>query len=120
MTWRLVILESPFSGDVARNRAYLKECIRDCIHRGESPYASHQMLTEALRDSDAIERAEGIDAGFAWRSAAEVTVVYQDFGVSPGMQAGIADARSIGQQVEFRRLHGGSESGDLADYPTEG
>lgn len=61
-----VIIESPYAGDVERNKKYLQRCIRFCLRNGESPYASHQMLTEALDDNDPIQRHAGIAAGFAW------------------------------------------------------
>lgn len=63
---RPVIIESPYKGDVARNKRYLRACIRDCLRRGESPYASHRMLTDALNDDIPEERALGIEAGLAW------------------------------------------------------
>lgn len=66
---KLVIIESPYKGDVERNKLYLRACIRDCINRGESPYASHRMLTDALDDTDPVERAIGIKAGLSWRNA---------------------------------------------------
>ncbi|MEK7211264.1 MAG: hypothetical protein AAB731_01390 [Patescibacteria group bacterium] len=40
-----VILESPFSGDVKRNIAYARACIRDCLRRGEAAIASHLLYT---------------------------------------------------------------------------
>lgn len=103
---RRVILESPYAGDVSRNEAYLQACIRDCISKGDSPYASHRMLTSALDDADPVERDLGIRAGFAWRAQADATVVYLDLGTSRGMQAGIAHAQLIGHEVEYRRLDG--------------
>ena len=66
---KLVIIESPYKGNVPRNKLYLRACIRDCIMRGESPYASHRMLTDALDDDDPRERELGIHAGLAWRHA---------------------------------------------------
>lgn len=70
---KLVIIESPYKGrnweDLERNERYLQACIRDCINRGESPYASHQMLTRALDDKNPVERHVGIKAGLAWRHA---------------------------------------------------
>ncbi len=66
---KLIIIESPFKGDVARNKRYLRACIRDCLSRGESPYASHRMLTDALDDDIPEERELGIEAGLAWRRA---------------------------------------------------
>jgi hypothetical protein len=93
---KLVIIESPYAGDVARNLRYLRSCIRDCIKRGESPYASHRMLTDALDDNDPEERELGIKAGLAWREAMYVTasgnlinvlpVFYVDLGNSGGMR----------------------------------
>lgn len=43
---RLVIIESPFAGDVVRNLRYLRACMRDCLRRGEAPYASHALYTQ--------------------------------------------------------------------------
>lgn len=95
---RLVIIESPYRGDnykdLERNKLYLRACIRDCISRGESPYASHRMLTDALDDTDPHERATGIAAGLAWRSAMfnfeghmhrVFPIFYVDLGWSDGM-----------------------------------
>lgn len=64
---KLVIIESPYKGDTPRNLRYLRSCIRDCLSRNESPYASHRMLTDALDDDSPAERALGIEAGLAWR-----------------------------------------------------
>ena len=41
------------------------------------------------------ERQLGIEAGFEWGKAAEKTVVYEDYGVSRGMQLGIEAARNV-------------------------
>lgn len=101
-----VIIESPYAGDVSTNLRYLRECIRDCIARGETPYASHGLLPGALDDDDPAEREAGIKAGFAWRSVADATVVYTDRGISDGMRAGIEHAESIGHPVEYRSLGG--------------
>lgn len=101
-----VILESPFAGEVERNRAYLQQCIRDALKRGESPYASHQMLTAALDDGDPSQRELGIKAGSVWREAADSTVIYVDHGLSSGMRRGIQDAMSLSHPMEFRALHG--------------
>lgn len=79
-----VVVESPFKGDRARNKRYLEFCLRDCIYRGESPYASHKLLTDCLDDDDPEERRLGISAGLAWRHAAG-HVFYVDLGWSSGM-----------------------------------
>ena len=100
-----VVIESPYSGDVRENTAYLLDCILDCLNRGEAPFASHLMYTMVLNDNDPDDRKLGIHAGFCWRQAAGAkTVVYTDLGISAGMEAGVVDAVSHGLEVEYRRI----------------
>ena len=68
---RLVILESPYAGDIERNVAYARECIRDCLLRGESPIASHLLFTQPgiLRDDVPAERELSIAAGHSHGAA---------------------------------------------------
>lgn len=103
-----VIVESPYAGDVERNLRYVRACMRDCLIRGETPYASHALYTQegVLRDEVSEEREWGIAAGFAWRQASEKTVVYTDLGYSRGMKFGIAHAEEIGHPIEYRQLGG--------------
>ncbi len=103
---RLVIVESPYAGDFEHHVAYARAAMRDCLARGEAPYASHLLYTQpgVLRDHDPAERRLGIEAGLAWGKAAEATVVYDDLGISPGMQQGIDRAVAAGRVVEFRWL----------------
>lgn len=99
-----VILESPYSGEVVRNKLYLACCIRDCIRRGESPYASHQMLTEALDDTNLKEREIGINAARSWYEFARYSVVYTDYGISGGMFIGIDRMTKLVKRIEYRKL----------------
>lgn len=101
-----VILESPFAGDVDRNLAYLRAAMRDCLLRGEAPFASHGLYTQpgVLDDTIPAEREHGIQAGFAWRSVAAKTVFYIDLGWSRGMLYGKEHAARLGHAVEFRQL----------------
>lgn len=103
---RLVIIESPYAGDVERNVAYAKAAVRDCLERGESPYASHLFFTQdgLLDDTIPAQRALGIEAGLAWGAKADATVVYTDLGMSRGMLLGIARAHEQGRPVELRTL----------------
>lgn len=104
---RLVIVESPYAGDIAANVEYARACVRDALSRGEAPLASHLLYTQpgVLRDEDAHERQWGIDAGLAWAAHAERTVVYTDRGISRGMEYGIAHAEEHGRPIEYRTLH---------------
>lgn len=100
------MIESPFAGDVEKNKRYLRACMRDCVLRGESPYASHGLLTQdgVLDDDVPEERMLGIQAGFVWRDVADKTVVYTDRGMSGGMMLGIEDAQKKGRPVEYRTI----------------
>jgi hypothetical protein len=103
---RRVIVETPYRGDVARNMRYLRDAQRDCIGRGEAPFASHRMYTDALDDDDPVERDLGVALGFEWGLVAHATVAYTDLGISTGMGLGIAHARMAGRPVELRSLPG--------------
>jgi hypothetical protein len=103
---RLVILESPYAGDVEANVAYARRCVKDSLMRGEAPIASHLLYTQPgiLDDTVPHERTLGINAGLAWRQVAQASVVYADRGISKGMEYGMIKARSAGIPVEIRYL----------------
>lgn len=103
---KLVILESPYAGDVARNVAYARACLRDSLLRNEAPIASHLLYTQdGVLDDDVPEmRVLGIAAGLAWCPRSDGTVVYIDYGITKGMQGGIDRANAEGRPVEFRRI----------------
>lgn len=103
---RLVIIESPYAGDIQRNVEYARACVRDSLSRGEAPIASHLLYTQpgVLSDEIPEERQWGIDAGLAWRKVAEASVVYTDLGISRGMEYGIAAAEGAGIPIERRSI----------------
>lgn len=105
---RLVILESPYHADTdanfERNRLYRQQCIQDCLLRGEAPFASHQMYTDALDDSVPAERDLGIAAGYEWWRAACCVVFYVDLGWSEGMRKAWNRARVSNIKREQRSL----------------
>ena len=103
---RRVIVESPWRGDVARNRRYAIAAIKDCLRRYEAPFASHVLYTEALDDSVPLQRELGMECGEFWGSVAHMVAVYIDLGISEGMQRGIDLARRRNQTIEFRTIPG--------------
>jgi hypothetical protein len=102
------MLESPYAGDVERNERYARLAMRDCLTRGEAPFASHLLYTQpgVLADYVISERTLGIGAGQAWGDKADATVVYDDLGISSGMQYGIDRAIKAGRPIEYRQLAG--------------
>lgn len=105
---KLVIIESPYVGDVERNVRYARACVRDSLLRGEAPIASHLLYTQTgiLDDNDLHERQWGIEAGLAWRTAADMTAVYCDLGITKGMEYGILRARESKLEINYRYLRG--------------
>ena len=105
---KLVIIESPFAGDVEANIVYARACVRDSLFRNEAPIASHLLYTQKgiLDDTIPDERTMGIVAGLAWGKFAELSAVYVDRGISNGMKLGIDRALQQGRKVEYRSIYG--------------
>lgn len=103
---KLVLLESPYAGDIVKNTQYARKCMRDCFLRGEYPFASHLLYTQdgILNDDIAEERFLGITAGLEWGKFADYTVVYTDLGISNGMRYGIENAEKSGREIIYRKL----------------
>jgi hypothetical protein len=119
-----VVLESPYAPcprgtyDTPTALEYLRDAMRDCLHRGEAPFASHGLYTQqgVLRDDVPEERSLGIRAGMAWHGRADHIVFYCDLGVSRGMQHALDDARLAGRIVKMRTLADWSAAVRKAEY----
>jgi hypothetical protein len=109
-----VVIESPYAGDVKQNRAYLEICIRDSVYRGESPYASHKMLTDALDDDIPEERDLGIACGLELRRRCDLRAFYIDLGWSGGMLAAKKLYDAEGLSYETREI-GSVPPSDVVD-----
>lgn len=103
---KLVVIESPYAGDVRANRRYARRCMADCLARDEAPLASHLLYTQpgVLRDGDPVERRFGIDAGLLWARRADYVVFYIDNGWSPGMIAAREHYDDMGIRYQTRSL----------------
>jgi hypothetical protein len=106
---RRVIVESPYKGNIIQrwlNRRYARACVRDCLLRGEAPFASHLLYTQRgiLKDEIATERKLGMTAGWEWGSHGDAYVFYTDRGFSGGMNAALNIAKANGYKVEYRSL----------------
>jgi len=103
----LVIVESPYAGDVEENLIYARLCCRDSYMRGENPFASHLFYTQFMDDKLKEEREAGILLGFEhWERASKI-VFYIDKGLSNGMRSALDRAIDHQMRVEMRYLHEG-------------
>jgi len=118
---KFVDIESPYSGkneeEIKRNILYARACVKDSLLRGEVPFASHLFDTQPgiLNDNIPEERDMGINAGKELIEALPniATIVYQDLGISRGVQYGIDRATQNGRNIEYRLLEEGWESKEL-------
>lgn len=107
---RLVIIESPYAAGrghtIEEHVTYARRCIRDCLLRGESPIASHLLFTQpgVLEDANPEERELGMEAGWSWLHKADAVVVYEDYGISLGMRAGMTKAAKRNVAIEHRTI----------------
>ena len=121
----LTVIEYPYAADtpagVAYHEAYLQACIRDSVlNHNEAPFASHQMYTRALDDSDPHERRKGIIVGLAFAEACSRSVFYVDLGMSRGMRDyGLPAAEKAQREVVYRRLGGAWSAGGCDALATE-
>ncbi len=108
---KLVIIESPYAGDIETNTDYARRCMRDSLERGEAPIASHLLYTQPgiLCEEVPSERQWGIDAGLAWRKGAELSAFYIDRGWSRGMLAAKELLVREGRPYEERQLETAAE-----------
>lgn len=104
---KLVIIESPYAGNIEANVEYARACVRDSLGRGEAPIASHLLYTQPgiLGDDDREERRWGMKVGHAWIPKADVLAIYTDRGISKGMKRGRDIAIKHNISIEYRGLN---------------
>ncbi len=109
---KFVDVETPYAGrdeeQIRTNLLYARACMRDCLFRGEIPFASHLLFTQPgiLDDNIPEEREKGCVAGKEIIEALPniTSVVYTDLGISKGMKWGIERAEKAGRKIEYRHL----------------
>ncbi len=104
-----VVVESPYGGtdeQVKQNIKYARSCVRDCLNRGEVPFASHLLYTQPgiLNDNVPSERKLGIEAGFELTNDFDLVAIYTDLGLTHGMVKGLKARKELGKTIEERTL----------------
>ena len=100
----LVVMESPYAGDIPTNLTYARRCLRDCIARGELPFASHLLYTQCLNDAELKDRELGISLNLKMIALCDYLAVYVDLGQSVGMLQAVHHAASLGKTIHYRYL----------------
>lgn len=82
---KTVLIISPYSGNLHRNKVYLNRCIKFVIRTGNAPFAPHYLYPNFLDDFNPEERERGMGFGRAWGLVCETAIVFMDYGLSKGM-----------------------------------
>ena len=111
---KLVAVESPYGSPdpkiLRRNILYARMCLRDSLERSgdvqEAPWCSHLVYPQpgVLDEQNPQGRRLGLDISGAWGDRAEARAIYQDLGLSGGVEEAVERARTLGQQVDLRHL----------------
>ncbi len=112
----VVMIESPYSGDIDRNIRYLALCGFDAgVLHDECAYASHGWMTQHPQAKgffvsdyekkwDVLTRDQAIGISQRMRKRADKTVFYTDLGWSSGMKAAKAYCEQNGLPFEERTV----------------
>jgi len=82
----IIMVESPFAGDVERNIIYARRAMRYVIDRGHVPIVPHLMYPQVMDDTDPEERARALHMCDILRLRAHETWFFVDYGMSKGMK----------------------------------
>lgn len=116
MDQQKVVIESPYSGDIATNVEYALACVQESLSRKEAPFASHLLYTRFPEngsgdyaghksdEGDPERRLDGIGAGYRWGKEASLVAMYTDLGISEGMGKAREFYLSRGVRVVYRKL----------------
>lgn len=95
---RIVVIESPYRSRsltlLERNLAYARALVEHVTLRGDSPSASHLLITQSLDDRDMEHRKLGMAAGLALLRVADIHAFGIDLGVSDGMRTAMEIAKA--------------------------
>ena len=101
----VVVIESPFAGDLETNLHYADCLLFDSLTRGEAPCMGHLLYPRVFDDSKPFMREAGIRAHIAMIEHADYIVIGRDLGEpSSGMRAAIAEATRLGKPMLDRFL----------------
>lgn len=105
----LVMIESPYAAPtpikVGHNVEYARRAMLDSINRGEAPFAGHLLYTQVLDDYVPRDRRLGISLHMEFLFRSELVAIYQDLGITSGMQEAIDLCNKIGKPIEYREIN---------------
>lgn len=114
---RIVVIESPYSGNIAKNVMYAQRAMLDARKRGEIALVPHLLWTQHYQCPDVFVsdyddkykvegcgREESLEQIKTLRRLANKVVFYLDYGMSPGMNDAVKDCKENGYACEERYI----------------
>lgn len=99
---RIFYICSPYRGEIERNVSYAKELSRDVLLHGDCVITPHLYITQCLNDQNPSERLIGCTAALELLAKCDGVIVGERFGISPGMEAEIKQAKQLNIPVYYR------------------
>jgi hypothetical protein len=113
----IIVLESPYSGNIATHVQYAQRAMLDARKRGEIVLVPHLLWTQhhlcptvfvsdydEKYDVKGCGRDESLEQIRTLRGVADKVVFYMDYGMSPGMRAGREDCLAHKYTMEERYI----------------
>lgn len=81
----VILVESPYAGDIQRNSEYARRAMLHVIEQGHTPIVPHLLYPQVLDDSDPLQRERALEMCAELREQAEEVWFFIDYGMSSGM-----------------------------------
>lgn len=82
----IILVESPYSGDIQRNSEYARRAMLHVIEQGHTPIVPHLLYPQVLDDSDPEQRETALQMCAELRRVAHEVWFFVDYGSSSGME----------------------------------
>ena len=109
---KLIIVCSPYSGNILQNTYKAQEYCKYVVRQGHTPFAPHLFFPRFLNEHNREEREIGIKLGIEILKRANELWIFGDK-VTAGMRKEIEAAREYGKPIKYLK-------GDVIDEKTDG
>jgi hypothetical protein len=105
---KLALIESPYGTEDPEMREkyalYSRKCTEDSLKRMEAPFTAQMFYASILNDRLRSDKDLILIAHMSWITAADLVVVYTDFGLTDAMQMAINVALIKHKTIEYRSI----------------
>ena len=97
-----IFISSPLAGDYENNIKNAQKYCREALFQGYIPLAPHVYYTSFLEENNEIERQLGMDMGLRWLAECDEMWVFNQNGISKGMQVEIDMATQLNIPIKYK------------------